>query len=45
VLEKASIAWILKTEDRELNRLGYRYRRPDPHAAYLAAGIDLLSTH
>lgn len=43
VLEKASIAWILKSEDRELNRLGYRHRRPDPHAAYRAAGIQLLS--
>lgn len=42
VLRHASVAWILKTEDAELTRLGYRSRRPDPVAAYREAGIQLL---
>lgn len=36
------IAWILKREDRELTRLGYRSKRLDPEGAYLAAKIELL---
>lgn len=36
------IAWILKEEDRRLTRLGFRSNRPDPFAAYHAAGIELL---
>lgn len=36
------IAWILKEEDRCLNRLGLRSNRPDPEAAYRAAGIELV---
>ena len=36
------IAWILKSEDAELNRLGYRSRRSDPAAAYRHAGIQLI---
>jgi hypothetical protein len=35
------IAWILKREDQELRRLGYRSIRPDPDAAYREAGIEL----
>jgi hypothetical protein len=35
------LAWILKSEDRELTRLGYRSKRPDPEDAYRAAGIKL----
>lgn len=34
------IAWILKREDQELTRLGYRSKRPD--SAYGEAGIKLL---
>jgi hypothetical protein len=42
ILKRASVAWILRREDRRLNELGFRHRRPDPGAAYLAAGIRLL---
>lgn len=40
--ERIRIAWILKSEDRELTRLGFRSRRPDPRAAYDAAKIMLF---
>jgi hypothetical protein len=36
------IAWILKREDRELTRLGFRSNRPDPDGAYRAAKIVLV---
>jgi len=36
------IAWILKTEDEELTRLGYRSMRADPEAAYREAKIELV---
>ena len=36
------IAWILKREDRELTRLGFRSKRPDPEGAYRAAKIVLI---
>jgi hypothetical protein len=36
------IAWILKREDRELTRLGFRSQRADPEGAYRAAKIVLL---
>jgi hypothetical protein len=36
------IAWILKEEDQELKQLGFRSKRPDPDAAYLAAKIVLV---
>lgn len=39
ILMRAEIAWILKSEDKLLRRSG----RPDPRAAYLAAGIELLA--
>ena len=39
--EKVTIAWILKQKDRALTRLGHRHERPDPAAAYAAAGIRL----
>ncbi len=42
ILRRASIAWILKVEDRELTRLRFGSRRPDPPAAYRKAGIELL---
>ena len=42
ILSRSSVAWILKTEDKSLDALGYRSRRPDPHYAYTAAGIRLL---
>lgn len=35
------LAWILKQEDKELTRLGYRSIRPDPADAYRKAGIEL----
>lgn len=42
VLERdLRVAWILKTEDRKLTKLGYRKKRPDPDAAYREAGITL----
>ena len=42
VLQAAQVAWILKSEDRELTRLGFRARRSSPEQAYEAAGIELL---
>jgi hypothetical protein len=39
ILRRASVAWILKREDRRLNELGFRADRPNPHAAYRKAGI------
>lgn len=36
------LAWILKTEDAKLTRLGYAYIRPDPEGAYAEAGIELV---
>jgi hypothetical protein len=40
-LALARIAWICRAEDDELTRLGFRSKRPDPVAAYRAAGIAL----
>lgn len=37
------VAWILKAEDNELTRLGYRSVRPDPDKAYREAKIALIS--
>jgi hypothetical protein len=36
------VAWILKREDKELTRLGFRSKRPDPDGAYRAANIVLV---
>jgi len=36
------VAWILKSEDAELTRLGHRSHRPDPDEAYRNAGIKLV---
>ena len=36
------IAWITKEENATLTQLGYRTKRPDPAAAYSAAGIELV---
>jgi hypothetical protein len=36
------VAWILKSEDACLTRLGYASDRPDPSAAYREAGIELV---
>lgn len=41
-LEEAKVAWVLREEDRMLTRLGFRSARPDPGAAYRAAGISLV---
>lgn len=38
------VAWILKREDLELTRLGYRSTRADPDAAYEHAKIKLRNT-
>lgn len=43
ILKVASVAWILKSEDRELTKRGYRSKRPDPFAAYEEAGIRLIA--
>jgi len=37
---KLRVAWILKREDLELTRLGYRSERADPDAAYEHAKIN-----
>jgi hypothetical protein len=39
------LAWILKEENQELERRGFRSRRPDPDAAYAEAGIELTACH
>jgi hypothetical protein len=36
------IAWILKRENEQLDRLGYRSERVDPEGAYREARIELL---
>ncbi|MGQ0679994.1 MAG: hypothetical protein ACT4OM_10150 [Actinomycetota bacterium] len=36
------VVWILKDEDKELTRLGYRSNRLDPASSYLEAGIELV---
>jgi hypothetical protein len=36
------VAWITKEENSRLTALGFRHKRPDPEAAYQAAGIVLL---
>jgi len=42
LLSKAKMAWILKREDQELTKRGYRSRREDPVAAYRECGIVLV---
>jgi hypothetical protein len=42
VLAGIRVAWILKSEDRELSRLGYRTLRDRPDEAYREAGIELV---
>lgn len=37
------VAWILKEEDAELTRLGFKRRRPHPDAAYRQAAIRMKS--
>lgn len=44
-LEQLRVAWILKSENAELTRLGFRSTRPDPEAAYAEAGIVLRTCH
>lgn len=44
VLEsKTKVAWILKREDDELTRLGFKFNRPDPALAYAKAGIQIMN--
>ena len=40
-LVRARVAWVCHEEDQALTDLGYRSDRPDPEAAYRAAGISL----
>lgn len=40
---RLQIVWILKAENAKLTKLGYRSRRPDPEAAYRAAGIEFAA--
>lgn len=42
--DRLSVAWVLKEEDAELNRLGFKAVRQDWRAAYAAAGIRLLAS-
>ncbi len=42
LLKNLRCIWILKSEDRELTRLGYRSRRTNPEAAYKEARINLV---
>ena len=41
--EQHLVAWILKEEDQEITRLGYKQNRPDPQKAYREAGIKLIT--
>ena len=41
IYEQLRQAWILKVEDKQLTALGLSHKRPDPLAAYEAAGIVL----
>jgi hypothetical protein len=41
--KRLRVAWILKSEDAELTRLGFRSKRADPDGAYRDAGIQLLT--
>lgn len=43
LVQKLRVVWILKSEDRELTKLGYRSNRPDPEKAYFEAGIEIFS--
>lgn len=40
-LAEGRVAWILRNENQRLNDLGFNSKRPDPAAAYRAAGISL----
>ena len=43
IIEKADIAWILKSEDQVLNEKGYKNKRPEnPLDAYEICGIELV---
>jgi hypothetical protein len=42
ILNRASVAWILKSEDKKLNSLGFKASRKNPHDAYKQAGIRLI---
>jgi hypothetical protein len=41
VIARAEVSWITKKEDVKLTELKARHKRPDPVAAYAAAGIAL----
>lgn len=43
IIEKADVAWILKSEDEVLNQNGFKNKRPEnPLDAYEICGIELV---
>ena len=43
IIEKADVAWILKSEDQLLNEKGFKIQRPEnPLDAYEVCGIELV---
>ena|GEM_PF-942559 len=45
ILRRARIAWILKAEDEDLTRRGFRSHRDNPYKAYDDVKISLLHVH
>jgi len=39
LVNEVVVIWVLRSEDKELRRLGYRFKRPNPHKAYREANI------
>jgi hypothetical protein len=42
ILQKATVVWILKSEDKVLNENGYRSKRKDPLLAYKTCSINII---
>ncbi len=42
ILSKALVIWITTEENKQLDILRYKSRRPDPHKAYKDAGIKIV---
>jgi len=36
------LVWVTREEDKQLNKLGYRSKRPDSNKAYKEAGIEIF---
>lgn len=45
LMTRLRVVWMLKAEDAELGRMGYRSRRKGPVAAYRAAEIKIAAQH